>query len=77
MFLNTETADRYTANKALLQQPSLLAKFRNDVVPGVRDVLVRLLTRCQRDGYETVRMSDVVDAHEAVHGTRVARPPNL
>lgn len=77
VFLNTEVATRYTEVKDRLGEPRHLLTKRNDgaAIMGVRDFLRTLLGRCAREGFRTVRMSDLVDRHEREHGSTIARPP--
>jgi len=77
VFLNTERPERYEASREHFQAPEELRAHRNGSgTPGTRDFLSRLLERIDREGRKAVRMIDLVDAHEAAHGTAAARPPS-
>lgn len=59
IYLNTENKYRYSEAKKYYKDSDKLLEYRNNEVPGTRDLLVNLLKHCKDKNIETHRMIDI------------------
>ncbi len=59
IYLNTENKFRYKEAKKYSQQPEKLLTYRNNEVPGTRDLLISLLRYCKNNKINTHRLIDI------------------
>lgn len=59
IYLNTENKFRYREAKKYSQQPDKLITYRNNEVPGTRDLLISLLKYCKANRLETFKLIEI------------------
>ncbi len=59
IYLNTENKYRYNEAKNFLKDPKMLLSYRNNEVPGTRDLLLNLLKICKEKEIATHKLKDI------------------
>lgn len=59
IYLNTENKYRYNEAKNFLKDPKILLSYRNNEVPGTRDLLLNLLKICKEKEIATHKLKDI------------------
>lgn len=75
VFINSETPARYNETRNLSTEEKR-AKRHVGSPKGIRDFLVELLARIEREGIETVTMREIAEAHAQTHGDAIAIHPH-
>jgi hypothetical protein len=59
IFLNTENKYRYKEAKKFMNDRSKLLEYRNNEVPGTRDLLLNLLKHCRSESIRTYKLKEI------------------